>query len=192
MLAPAAKADMSAVELYQQTPLLMALALIELDKLNPEGVPAYLAPVMSEGSTSEFWGQLRVTESRSELLRGHGGIAMGSLELVLQKAKEQSGLNPIDANELAVVGAELAMGTGNTTAAQGFLNRLPAKSAALLMHDGGGRISGCGATPCLTRAGHRSVLPSGAANRAGPPGDGSVGSGTVVKSKPAMDPGHHR
>ncbi|AIY01161.1 hypothetical protein ART_1562 [Arthrobacter sp. PAMC 25486] len=129
-VAQATQPDMPAVELYQQTPLNMALALIELGKLNPDAAATHLDKVISETSTSEFWGQLRVIESRIELLRGHAGMAAGRLELALLNKKELPALNPVDANEVAVVRAELLMAGGNATGAQSALSKLPAKSVA--------------------------------------------------------------
>ncbi len=128
--AKAAQPDMPAVELYQLTPLAMALALIELGRLNPDGAAEHLAPVISETATSEFWGQLRVIESRIELLRGHAGIALGRLDLALLGRNELPALNPVDAVELDSMQAELLMAAGNATGALAALARLPAKSPA--------------------------------------------------------------
>ncbi|MBP2413797.1 LuxR family maltose regulon positive regulatory protein [Arthrobacter stackebrandtii] len=123
--AQAALPDMPAVELYQRTPLAMAQALIELGRLDPDSAEKCLAPVMTETSTSEFWGQLRIIEARIELLRGRAGIATGRLDLVLLHRKELPSLNPVDAMELAVVQAELLMAAGNATGAQAALAKLP-------------------------------------------------------------------
>lgn len=111
------------MELYQQTPLIMANALIELGRLRPEAAEAYLSKVLSETSTSEFWGQLRVIEAKIDILRGHAGIASGRMELVLRSKKELPALNPMDAADLKTVRSYLLLASGKVAGAKAVFHK---------------------------------------------------------------------
>ncbi|WP_269937142.1 helix-turn-helix transcriptional regulator [Arthrobacter sp. HY1533] len=126
--AQACMPDALTLELYHQTPLYAALAMVELGRLAPETAAGHLGKVLSEATTSEFWGRLRVIEAQIDLLRGHAGIASGRLELALANRKELPALNPLDAAVLGAVQSDLLLASGNASAA-----------AALLGKNGGGR-----------------------------------------------------
>lgn len=122
--------NMPAIDLYQRTPLHMALALIELGRLNPDGAARHIKPVMSEASTSEFWGQLRIIEARIDLLRGHAGVALARLDTATARRKDLPALNPLDGAVLSVVRAELLLASRNASGAMSALATLPARSSA--------------------------------------------------------------
>ena len=121
------------MDLYQQTPLAMARAMIELGRLRPEAAANYLAPVLSETATSEFWGRLRIIEARIDLLRGHAGIATGRLTVALARRKDLPALNPGDSIVLAVLETDLLLSAGNASAARTALNKLPVKNPASII-----------------------------------------------------------
>lgn len=121
------------MELYQQTPLAMARAMIELGRLRPEAASKYLAPVLSETATSEFWGRLRVIEAQIDLLQGHPGIATGRLDVALARRKDLPPLNPRDSTALAVMQANLLLTGGNVSGARAALNKLPARNPATII-----------------------------------------------------------
>lgn len=117
-------------ELYQHTPLNMALALIALGRLDPDTAEAHLGKVISETATSEFWGRLRVLEARIELLRGRAGIASGRLQAVLATINELPALNPVDSTALAVVSTELMLANGKASQAARAIAKIKPKSPA--------------------------------------------------------------
>lgn len=114
--------------LYEQTPLCMTLAMVELGRLQPEAAAAHLDKVLSEAATSEFWGRLRIIEAQIDLLRGHSGMAMGRLDLILAQKKELPALNPFDAAALPVTRSALLLARGNATGAAAVLGRSTSKS----------------------------------------------------------------
>lgn len=115
--------DVLSLELYHQTPLCAALAMVELGRLDPEAAAVHLDKVISEATTSEFWGRLRVIEAQIEMLRGHAGVASGRLELALANRKELPALNPIDAATLGAVQSDLLLASGNASASAARLGR---------------------------------------------------------------------
>lgn len=114
--------------LYEQTPLFMTLAMVELGRLQPEAAAAHLDKVLSEAATSEFWGRLRIIEAQIDLLRGHSGMATGRLDLVLAQKNELPALNPFDAAALPVTRSALLLARGNATGAAAVLGRSASKS----------------------------------------------------------------
>lgn len=115
--------DVPALELYQQTPLYMTLAMVELGRLQPEAAAVHLAKVISEATSSEFWGRLRIIEAQIDLLRGHPGVAFGRLDRVMATKKELPALNPLDTADLRVLTSKLHLAGGNASAAAAALGK---------------------------------------------------------------------
>ncbi|WP_218711532.1 LuxR C-terminal-related transcriptional regulator [Arthrobacter sp. BF1] len=121
------------MELYQKTPLAVALAMIELGRLQPDAAAEHLKTVISETATSEFWGRLRVIEAHIDLLRGRAGIASGRLTVVLGRRRDLPALNPLDATALLVLHADLLLTGGNASGAGAALAQLPSKNPAAII-----------------------------------------------------------
>lgn len=121
--AQACMPDALTLELYHQTPLCAALAMVELGGLDPEAAAGHLGKVLSEATTSEFWGRLRLIEAQIDMLRGHAGIASGRLELALANRNELPALNPLDAAALGAVQSDLLLASGNAPAAASLLGK---------------------------------------------------------------------
>ncbi|PYI39775.1 hypothetical protein CVS30_03685 [Arthrobacter psychrolactophilus] len=112
---------------YQQTPLQMTLAMIEMGNLQADKASEHLRQVISETATSEFWGRIRVIEAQIDLLRGYSGIATARLDLVMAKTEELPTLNPIDVAGLTMVRSALLLARGNATGAAAILGKASSK-----------------------------------------------------------------
>lgn len=125
--------DANAAGHYQRTPLAMSLAMIELGRFRPDAAAQHLEKVITEASTSEFWGRLRIIEAQIDMLRGRSGLAVGRLNTLLTHKKELPSINPVDASALGMLGADLLLTDGHASGAAKALGALPAKDTATVV-----------------------------------------------------------
>lgn len=61
--------------------------MIEIGELLSDAATTHFNNVISEATTSDFWGRLRSIEAQIESLRGHSGVATARLDLAMAKPK---------------------------------------------------------------------------------------------------------
>lgn len=115
---------------YATTPLRLAQAAVEFERLDLAAGREALAPILSEAETSEFWPHIVSMATMFDLLAGDAALSLGKLRAVLSRQRNLPPTNPAGQWALDAAAGWLHLALGDGAAALRAVGRYREKSGA--------------------------------------------------------------